>query len=56
MSLESERSAAARRVGFLVLVAAVVVAAAILLIGDRQNLFTKKNLYYIRAGSVSGTM
>lgn len=54
MSPETERSAAARRVGFVVLVAAVVVAAAILLIGDRQNLFTKKNLYYIRAGSVSG--
>ena len=54
MSPESERSAAASRVGLLVLMAAAIVAAAILLIGDRQNLFTRKNLYYVRLGSVSG--
>lgn len=50
----SPESTPARRVGLLVLTAAVVLAVAVLLIGDRQNLFTAKNRYYVRLVSVSG--
>lgn len=50
----SPESTPARRVGLLVITAAVVFAVAVLLIGDRQNLFTAKNRYFIRLVTVSG--
>lgn len=42
------------RVGLVILVALGVLALGIFLIGDKNNLFTRKNLYYVDFGSVSG--
>ena len=42
------------RVGVLVLVAVVVLAAGVFLIGDRNNLFSRKNRYYIDFQSAGG--
>jgi len=50
----SPEAASARRVGLVVLAAVAVVALAVLLIGDRQNLFTAKTRYLVRLVSVSG--
>jgi phospholipid/cholesterol/gamma-HCH transport system substrate-binding protein len=48
------RSERALKVGLLVLAAAVVLGLGIFLIGEKNNLFTFKNRYYILFGSVSG--
>jgi phospholipid/cholesterol/gamma-HCH transport system substrate-binding protein len=50
----SPNPSAARKVGILLLVALAVGMAAIFLVGDRRNLFSRKNDYYIRLDSVSG--
>ena len=50
----SRDSAAARRVGLLVIVALVLAASTLFVLGDRQNLFTRKNHYRIRFTNVSG--
>ena len=50
----SRDSAAARRVGLLVLAAAVVASATLLVLGEHQNLFAPKNLYRIHFENVSG--
>jgi phospholipid/cholesterol/gamma-HCH transport system substrate-binding protein len=42
------------RVGLVILAAALVLAAGIFLIGDKNNLFTRKNQYYVDFNSVSG--
>lgn len=42
------------KVGLVILTAFVVLAAGVFLIGDRNNLFSSKNEYYILFGSVSG--
>lgn len=42
------------RVGVLILAALGVAALGILLIGDKNNLFSRKNRYYARFASVSG--
>lgn len=42
------------RVGLVILSALAVLAAAIFLIGEKNNLFSRKNLYYIEFKSVSG--
>lgn len=42
------------RVGLVILVALGVLAAGIFLIGDKNNLFSRKNLYYVDFNSVSG--
>lgn len=47
-------TASARRVGLLVVVTLAVAAVAVLLIGDRQNLFNRKNDYFVRFVSVAG--
>lgn len=47
-------AARAARVGLLVLVAMAVLALGVFLIGDQNNLFSRKNRYYIDFGSVSG--
>ncbi|HYH44963.1 MAG TPA: MlaD family protein, partial [Thermoanaerobaculia bacterium] len=44
----------AARVGLLVLAAVAVLALGVFLIGDQNNLFSRKNRYYIDFGSVSG--
>lgn len=44
----------ARRVGLLVLGAVVVLAAGIFLIGERNNLFQRKNRYFVEFQGVSG--
>jgi len=41
-------------VGLLILSALVVLAAGVFLIGEKNNLFSRKNEYYILFGSVSG--
>lgn len=50
----SPEAASARRVGLVVLAAVAVIALAVLLVGERQNLFTAKNRYFIRLVSVHG--
>jgi phospholipid/cholesterol/gamma-HCH transport system substrate-binding protein len=50
----SRGTAAASRVGLLVLVALVLAMATLFVLGDRQNLFIRKNRYTIRFDSVSG--
>jgi phospholipid/cholesterol/gamma-HCH transport system substrate-binding protein len=50
----SRDSAAARRVGLLVLIAVAVGAGALLVLGEHQNLFARKNLYRIHFENVSG--
>ncbi len=47
-------TAAARRVGSLVLLAIAVGVATLFVLGDRQNLFVRKNRYRILFESVSG--
>jgi phospholipid/cholesterol/gamma-HCH transport system substrate-binding protein len=42
------------RVGLVILSALAVLAAAIFLIGEKNNVFSHKNLYYIEFASVSG--
>jgi phospholipid/cholesterol/gamma-HCH transport system substrate-binding protein len=48
------RSGGAFRVGLVILVAFAVLAAGIFLIGEKNNLFSRKNRYYVQFGSVSG--
>ncbi len=50
----SPKPSAARRVGLLLLVAVALGMAALFLVGERRNLFSAKNDYYIRFDSVSG--
>lgn len=50
----SRETAAARRVGMLVLAALAVGIAALAVLGDRQNLFVRKNHYLIRFERVNG--
>ncbi|MEA2602358.1 MAG: phospholipid/cholesterol/gamma-HCH transport system substrate-binding protein [Acidobacteriota bacterium] len=42
------------RVGLVILSALAVLAAGIFLIGEKNNVFSRKNLYYIEFNSVSG--
>jgi phospholipid/cholesterol/gamma-HCH transport system substrate-binding protein len=42
------------KVGLMILGAVVVLAVGVFLIGDKNNLFSRKNEYYILFGSVSG--
>lgn len=42
------------RVGLVILIAMVVMAAGIFLIGDRNNLFSRKDRYFIEFNNVSG--
>ncbi len=48
------RAARAVRVGIVVLVAVVVLAVAVFLIGQENNLFNRKNRYFVDLKSVSG--
>jgi phospholipid/cholesterol/gamma-HCH transport system substrate-binding protein len=48
------RSGSALRVGLVILGAIVVLGIGVFLIGDKNNLFSRKNRYYIQFGSVSG--
>lgn len=50
----SREIAAARRVGLVVLAAVAVGFGALIVLGDQQNLFTRKNVYRIRFVNVSG--
>ncbi len=50
----SRETAAARRVGMVVLAAAAVGFGALLILGDQQNLFTRRNVYRILFTNVSG--
>ena len=50
----SRETAAARRVGLLVLAALAVGIAALTVLGDRQNLFVRKNHYLVRFERVNG--
>ena len=50
----SPNPSAARRVGLLLLVALALGMAAIFTVGERRNLFSAKNEYFIRFDSVSG--
>jgi len=50
----SRESVAARRVGLLVLVALTIGIAALAILGDRQNLFVRKNHYSVQFERVSG--
>jgi phospholipid/cholesterol/gamma-HCH transport system substrate-binding protein len=54
MSSSVSPSGRAFRVGLVILIAVVVLAAGIFLIGDKNNLFTTKNQYYVDFNSVSG--
>jgi phospholipid/cholesterol/gamma-HCH transport system substrate-binding protein len=42
------------KVGLLILIAVAVLAFGVFLIGEKNNLFSRKNDYFIRFGSVSG--
>lgn len=48
------KGGSALRVGLLVLVAVAVLATGVLLIGERGNLFTRKNRYHILFNNVGG--
>jgi phospholipid/cholesterol/gamma-HCH transport system substrate-binding protein len=48
------RSASALRVGLVILAALAVLGVGVFLIGEKNNLFSRKNHYYIQFGSVSG--
>jgi phospholipid/cholesterol/gamma-HCH transport system substrate-binding protein len=48
------RSGSALRVGLVILGAIVILGIGVFLIGDKNNLFSRKNKYYIQFGSVSG--
>jgi phospholipid/cholesterol/gamma-HCH transport system substrate-binding protein len=50
----SRETAAARRVGLLVLAALAVGIVALTVLGDRQNLFVRKNRYLVRFERVNG--
>lgn len=54
MSPSASPAARAFRVGLVILIAAAVLAAGIFLIGDKNNLFSSKNEYYVDFNSVSG--
>ncbi len=54
MSPSSSPKGRAFRVGLVILIAVLVLAAGIFLIGDKNNLFTTKNRYYVDFNSVSG--
>lgn len=54
MSPSGSPKARAFRVGLVILAAVLVLAAGIFLIGDKNNLFTTKNEYYVDFNSVSG--
>lgn len=48
------RSGSALRVGLVILAALAVLGVGVFLIGEKNNLFSRKNRYYIQFGSVSG--
>jgi phospholipid/cholesterol/gamma-HCH transport system substrate-binding protein len=48
------RSGSAIRVGLVILAAIAVLSAGVLLIGEKNNFFSRKNRYYIQFSSVSG--
>jgi phospholipid/cholesterol/gamma-HCH transport system substrate-binding protein len=50
----SRETAASRRVGLFVLVALALGAATVFVLGDRQNLFVRKNQYRLRFESANG--
>jgi phospholipid/cholesterol/gamma-HCH transport system substrate-binding protein len=50
----SSPKARAFRVGLVILIAAAVLAAGTFVIGDKNNLFARKNQYFVDFGSVSG--
>jgi len=50
----TSRNIRAFRVGLVILVAVAVLAAGIFLIGDKNNLFSTKNEYFVDFNSVSG--
>jgi len=50
----TRETAAARRVGLLVLVALALGIATLLVLGDRQNLFARKNRYFVHFERVNG--
>lgn len=50
----SRESSAARRVGLLVLAGLALSVATLMVLGDRQNLFARKNRYTVRFERVSG--
>ncbi|HEX2642437.1 MAG TPA: MlaD family protein, partial [Thermoanaerobaculia bacterium] len=50
----SPRGGREARVGLVILAALVVLAAGIFLIGDKNNLFSKKHRYFVEFNSVSG--
>ena len=50
----SPRGGREARVGLVILAALVVLAAGIFLIGDKNNLFSKKHRYFVEFSSVSG--
>ena len=52
--LSAGRAKRAVRVGIVVLVAATVLAVAVFLIGQENNLFNRKNRYFVDLKSVSG--
>jgi phospholipid/cholesterol/gamma-HCH transport system substrate-binding protein len=54
MPSSASHSNRAFRVGLVILAAVLVLAAGIFLIGDKNNLFTTKNQYYVNFNSVSG--
>jgi phospholipid/cholesterol/gamma-HCH transport system substrate-binding protein len=54
MSPSASSSIRAFRVGLVILIAVVVLAAGIFVIGDKNNLFSSKNEYYVDFNSVSG--
>jgi len=54
MSPSASPTARAFRVGLVILIAVAVLAAGIFLIGDKNNLFSTKNQYYVDFNSASG--
>jgi phospholipid/cholesterol/gamma-HCH transport system substrate-binding protein len=54
MSSEKGRAGRAARVGAVVLVAVLVLAAGIVFVGRENNLFSRKNRYFVDLQSVSG--
>lgn len=48
------RSGSALRVGLVILAAVAVLGVGVFLIGEKNNLFSRKNKYYIQFASVSG--
>ncbi|HEV7516565.1 MAG TPA: MCE family protein, partial [Thermoanaerobaculia bacterium] len=52
--MSAGRSGRAARVGITVLVAVAVLAVAVFMIGQENNLFSRKNHYFVDLKSVSG--